>query len=400
MNQEPLDKLNAVFDEVVSDYEDNHHLVFESESVRLNKLYGTIKKKLQSWNNKKTCIYRGCRNKSIRRSHTIQKSGPLKIISTDSSVLTPEFNHQSGEIELVEKGLSLASIFPGFCETHEKLFSAFENKKDTESPEALTLQIYRSICREVVRLNHELTYSKKVFSDYKLYRDTRILEIMKERLGQKWLDENNIKFESINMSHDPSLKAGLDGISGHKKTLAELKNEQLSEIEMSLDGKSGIELRPISINIDIQIPVALSGLGSFYISEEGHSRRIFVVLGVYPSTNNTTIVIYGKSADTPYFHWYMKQLTNSFDILNMIEQWMIRGTDHWFLNRQVWALKSKKNQRNILKEILDGSKGITHQLEFSIFDEIRKSMIETWKSEGDIKPTQLAILKREEAKLQ
>jgi hypothetical protein len=64
----------------------------------------------------------------------------------------------------------------------------------------------------------------------------------------------------------------------------------------------------------------------------------------------------------------------------------------------VWDKKNRTERAAILKEILDDTKGLTDELKFSIFDDIRRSMIETWETTENTK-AQLEILRREKAKL-
>jgi len=285
-------------------------------------------------------------------------------------------------VELVEKGLSQASVFPGFCKTHEKAFESFENSKELGSTEAISLQIYRSICREVVRLNHEIEYFRRLISDYKAYRDRKILNLIEKRISQKSPKHKNIDIQRIGFEHDPVITPAEESIADLESVLNELQNEHLKEIETSLDDNNSPSFDPIALEVDLQIPVALSGMGSFYVSVQGVSRRVLAILGIFPDKKNTIIIMSGKSADTDYLRGYMSRLHNSFDILNMIEQWMIRGTDHWFVKPNVFANKTDEEKKLILQEIMVVSKGIGHELEFSIFDKIRCSLISIFESSG------------------
>ena len=47
-------------------------------------------------------------------------------------------------------GINEASTFPGYCLEHENLFSEFENIKDFKTGEHMGLQLYRTVCREIV----------------------------------------------------------------------------------------------------------------------------------------------------------------------------------------------------------------------------------------------------------
>jgi len=399
LNEETIEIINSAFDNILSEYEDNHHIIFDSESERLYKHYSGVSKRLKSWNRRKECIYRGCTKKSIRRSHTIQKSGPLKEVSKDSVVLTPRFNQNTGTLELAEVGLSQASVFPGYCDEHEKLFSSFENINDTTSENALTLQIYRTICREIVRLKHEIYHADSLIDEYKVFRNNRLKKLVENKLGANWMKQNDINIHNFEFSEDPVLHPAIEHIAGLKQTINEMENDHLKEIEDELAGVSNNKLEPISISIDKKIPVSLSGMGTLHAAKDGYTREIIVVLIILPRKNGTTIMIHGKSADTGYFHSYISRLKNSFDILSMVEQWMIRGTDHWFVSSDVWGSKSKNKKEIILNEVLDASKGLLDELEFSIFDDLRERIIKEWESGGSLDDEGIKVIDIEKAKL-
>ena len=82
---------------------------------------------------------------------------------------------------------------------------------------------------------------------------------------------------------------------------------------------------------------------------------------------------------------------------------MIQGVERreqsiWFLSHDVWNQKNQAERAAILQESLDDTKGLTEELNFSIFDDIRRSMIKTWKTTGNTKE-QFGILCHEQAKL-
>lgn len=394
--------INAIFDEVLDLYFADGKVIFDSVSERKKLQYRMLERRMKEWNRRKTCIFRGCNNKSIRRSHSIQKSGPLKAISFNSTILTPEFNQSLGEIVLASKGLSVASTFPGYCEGHERLFSVFEEQKKLEGHEAIGLQIYRSICREVVRLEVEVELLEDEVKKYKEFRNNKFLKLISKRLGPNWLKDNDVSLKSVNFDNDPFLIRSLEGIAGLRDTLSKLKSHHLSELEQIVDGGSNRDVHPVVIKIDIVVPVTLSGIGSFHVRDSnGNTCKVIAVLGIYPDSEDesTTIIVHGSSKDTKFIHWYVGQQGNSFDVLNMLEQFMIRGTDHWFLSPQAWSVKSPAERKSILAEIQDAARGLGHELNFSVFDELRREMISAWEESGNLGATELSVLERESAKL-
>jgi hypothetical protein len=68
------------------------------------------------------------------------------------------------------------------------MFAKFEKTKQlTTGAEGLPLQIYRSICREIVRLEHEHADLVKTVENYSSLRDAKLLEMLKEHLGTEWI---------------------------------------------------------------------------------------------------------------------------------------------------------------------------------------------------------------------
>ena len=140
MDNEIRKKIEYAMDKAMEDYRNDENIIFDNSKEQLKYKYEGINQ-LKKWKKKQTCIVRSCNNKSIERSHTIQKSGSIKIISENGHVLTPKLNSVTGEMELVQIGINEASTFPGYCSEHEKLFEGFENLKDIKTGEHLGLQL-------------------------------------------------------------------------------------------------------------------------------------------------------------------------------------------------------------------------------------------------------------------
>lgn len=95
--------------------------------------YNRVEKRIK--NKKYKCLYEGCKNSAIG-SHSQQRNGPLRAISEKGKVyrlndnLQKTLSVESGELEFhfSLKGIGESSIFTGFCETHENIFSVFEDR--------------------------------------------------------------------------------------------------------------------------------------------------------------------------------------------------------------------------------------------------------------------------------
>ena len=154
---------NRALDDIVLEYKKDHHVLFSDETERRSQQYASVEGSWIPGRGRKDASILVAKIEALGRSHSIQKTGSLGIIAQDGIVLTPEFNQETGLDELVEKGISWASTFPGFCAKHETLFQSFENEGRLSTNEAIALQIYRSFCREIVRLRHNIEHAEQIF---------------------------------------------------------------------------------------------------------------------------------------------------------------------------------------------------------------------------------------------
>jgi hypothetical protein len=63
--------------------------VFGNESQKTKKLFDYLQRVWNPWERTGPCMYRGCTDISIRRSHTIHRAGSLERIAEGQHVLTP-----------------------------------------------------------------------------------------------------------------------------------------------------------------------------------------------------------------------------------------------------------------------------------------------------------------------
>lgn len=86
-------------------------------------------------------------------AHTIQKEGGLRAIAENGHVVSIkkgafEIAKHDGEIVPVPDGIKNASTFPGFCNTHDAMFSPTEEKIVPLSREVAFLLSYRAVSYE------------------------------------------------------------------------------------------------------------------------------------------------------------------------------------------------------------------------------------------------------------
>ncbi|WP_025116593.1 hypothetical protein [Lysinibacillus fusiformis] len=326
----------------------------------------------KSFKSKKICIFSNCKNKSIKRSHTIPRSGSLKIISDDSHLLYPHLCETGDELSMrMERiGIGEASVFPGYCKEHEKIFAEFEQKKDIDSIEQAKLQAYRSICREIVINNLELEKIKKAIVKYKNERNRQYKLGMESKIGKKVdkvkIEYNDISLNFANMSK-VKITEKLEFLSKiHDKFLESIKNEENDEnVFMNV------------LHTDMKIPIALSGLGyANIIDEENNHREIKSILNVIPFESSTVLIFAGDNVDKEILDKHFDYIIqHPILILNFIESFMMHGTDHWFIQPEVWNKMDEEKQKYILEYFFVTEKAFLQDVNFSIFDDIRKDYL-------------------------
>ncbi|WP_042141894.1 hypothetical protein [Paucisalibacillus sp. EB02] len=343
----------------------------------------------QSVKSKKKCMFPNCESKSIKRSHTIPKSGSLKLISDDSHLLYPHLDEDSDELRMVMDriGIGDASTFPGFCKKHEMIFSEFEQKKEIDSIEQAKLQAYRSICREIVIDKLHLDKVRIAIYKYKNERNKQYRLVLENKISKKIekvkveYDDYRIKFAKIAQS---KLTEKLEFSSKiHKKFLEIIKNEQTQEnVVMNV------------VNIDMKFPVALSGVGYANITDnKKNNREIKMILNVIPFKSSTVLIFAGDIIDKDILeNHYDYVVQHPLFILNFIESFMMHGTDHWFIQPKIWNEMDGIKQKYILDYFFVTENSFLEDVNFSIFDDIRKEFLESFPIPEKIKEIEIEKL--------
>lgn len=324
------------------------------------------------------CVVPGCSKQSIAASHSLQRNGPLRAIAENGHVLTPEISVPAGRLELARVGIGEASTFPGFCREHESWFGDLEQKKHLSEERHVVLQVFRTVCREVV-------LKRQLIADY-----TDTLGAWKNVLTSGGLAIVNAKLRSIQHKYPDVKLSGLkvEGGSGYEATLLSARDELQTilmrlETEMLPASMADVEGRSpgmahFVMTITHSLPVCLAGLGNFHIRDENKNIDInaSAILNVWPTPNAVTFSMAVLEAHSDYLNAYIgHQLPRSLGPLEMVESWMVSGTDHWFVTPSIWAAIPRERQVKILDDILDDSHDIGRPCPHSIFDSARTDML-------------------------
>ncbi len=375
MDKELLKKIENAMDKAMADFKADEESIFANEKDTLKYKYESINP-LKKWKKQQTCIVRGCNNRSIERSHTIQKSGSIKRVSESGHVLSPRFNTDNGNIEIISVGVNEASVFPGYCSVHERLFEDFENAKDFQNGEHFGLQLYRTVCREIVINENHIKTQNILVENYKKFRDKKIGEAILNNLGDEVLNTPDLEFKDFKFKNKDGR---LTLVENNLKELHRYLNEFLYKfhdgILNDLNKKKFQKTAYKAFVFDREIPVALAGRGNFHIKLKNKVKNIEAILNVLPLESKTYIFIATLKKFTKELDAYMSQFVNPLQIVSLIENWMIHGSDHWFIKPSTWEKIDENYQNKILETIMDDKYNIGHKFGLTIFNDLKMESI-------------------------
>lgn len=364
--REAMHELLGSLDAAATALEGNTQVIFSSEQERKGKFYGAIAKWGRAWAKPGRCMYPGCTNKSIARSHTISLGTSIEQISEDGHVLTPKYGE--GRIELIRIGKREASTFPGFCEEHELLFADFENQRSLSVDRHFGLQVFRTLCREIYSKRQSQQKLTDMLADYRNLREAylrRSIALPDGRAGEP-VTINGITFEN-------------DAVEEQMIKLLELGSHDLAELDELYEGiiedlRAGTSNVAINIEqIDFELPVCLSGLGVLNYRQEGTDNRCLCCIAILPESNGTKILlaVAAEHSSVAALHLHKQ---DSPAVLARLESWMLNGSDHWFIRPSSWATIPPARQHAICERIPVAGDLIENP-PFSILDSARRRII-------------------------
>lgn len=183
----------------------------------------------------KSCYWVGCENKPIK-AHGISKTKLLTKLSVDGNVMYMNLESENG-FELINTGQAKATTFPGFCDTHDKIFNLIDTADYDSSPQMDFLFAMRNAAKETL---HKLAANLAI-----------------ERM--------------ISESNDPEFIEALEyNLSGARLTAKEYELTRKKFCDL-YEKKIFNALNSQTIVIDRELPIVCSA--SFYL-ELDHNNKI------------------------------------------------------------------------------------------------------------------------------
>jgi len=389
------EQIEAAFNAADDAFWDDRTIIFGSESEKKRKLFEHVKRLSKAWDRSGLCMYRGCTEPSIRRSHTIHRAGSLERIAEDQHVLTPLLDSR-GQMKMERIGVNLASTFPGFCVEHEQLFSEFETAGSISSVRHVALQAYRTLCREIARKHLLIRGLEPLLDQYRKAREDHYATAIQNRLP-------GAKVKSLSVKGDSMEKWLVAELKGAKAGLAELRGELHDQLFDYISGQSQ-EPSLQALSIPFEVPVSLSGLGvlTYRRKDEKQTRRALCLIGILPHEGSTVAFIGAARRHADIVDAYSSGMVDGFNGLSAMESWMTNGSDHWFIRPSSWTAIPDHRQEKVLALLMSEDDNIGTMLDFSILDETRRAIIAVINEHIDEAPDRaevLAMVSRESAKM-
>lgn len=388
-------------DEITDEYKENNKIIFQNESERARVHFAGVNRRLKDWSKSRQCMIPGCGQHSIKRSHAIPKSMSLRVINESGHVLAPSFDQTRGVLGIQKVGVADATTFPGFCSTHELLFAKFETKGSIDQEPEVYLQVYRAACRELFRARFVVEQHDWMMGEYCKGRDEGLVRLIRERALTLGL-ENEAKVASFKFEGDPLVDGANERIAPVRNLLRHLEQLVLPALERAVFNGDESGMAIVAASIDVEIPVALAGSGSFSIEENETEKRITLLINVVPQSASTLIVMATLAEEERYLKVYeARWMTHALRILSMIESWMVNGTDQWCLRPSTWAKIPALRATALLTEVAGFRRNVGDECDGSIFDDLRFEFIRGSEdaNAGNTSPEYIEFIASERRKL-
>lgn len=381
----------------------DHRVVFGTDAERSKAFYAARKGRFNAWDRSGPCLFRGCTKPSISRSHTVQRSKVLARIAEKGHVLSPQVD-DNGEVVLTRIGIKQASTFPGFCEEHENLFAEFEMTGLITDARHLGLQMMRTVCREIFRVRLGIAQLESALAEYQSARESYFGAAVRAAAADVDVKETRVEGDDIERLFIRQLEKENDSLS---TITGSLFTEVMDYVEYGTpEPACTASLLPSDDpnRPPMELPLAMSGFAFIHYTHDEQTLTAPCTIAILPQDGSTLISFGTERQHSKLLPSLAAKLEVIFDMINMVESWMVFGTDHWFITPSVWDEIPAGRQTEICAGIAspDGSPGAS--IAPSILDDLRRFGLEALTpiiADGPIDQREAgeAFIERERAKL-
>jgi len=338
-----------------------------SDSAYKKLKFGSQKEIFKNWKKPAKCRYPGCGDKTIRRSHTLQKAGPLaRIKSGDGHVIAPTLDYVKKEIVYERKGVDHASTFPGFCDRHELLFADLETRGTLEHPRDFVLQLFRSVAREAVRIRFDIDHHSRARDKFLALRDKNLAKLVHDEVSALLASHPILAKYKIQIPPDrgAQLAEWLESARTDLATIEGMTADLVPALGAVDQGALGANIHRFVLNH--RLPVTLSGQSAINFNVGPDPHRLILFLVVIPEDTRTQVLIASRWVQAPLLDRYLRDTGLEADdgaekaenLLGLIESFLLYGTDHWFFEETYWKSLPPASRDAILASVVKEEKRV------------------------------------------
>ena len=378
MDDQDRQTLDTAIDRATDELIEDDLPAFGGEGRLRGLLFGQLNRFGRNWRRPSTCVFPDCGNRTIRASHTIQESA-LRLIAENGILLTPSFDMGRGQPVIREVGVGEASTFPGFCEQHERVFAVFEQHGGVRTGRHAELQLFRTVCRELVARRREVEQFGTVIAAQERLLHTHLVERIIAHVDAGFLARNR----DIQVTATNRVSSRLDNFKDLRRRRAAdvtfIETELYPHAAEALDGRdSGLIWVKVTLKLKgtmgvkmmgPMLPVALAGRASFHVDRHGVPEEVPLVVHAIPGADGTDVMVAVRKAQQDCLGLVLQSgPPTAARMAAFVEGLMIYGTDHWFITPSAWNSLPQLLQERILRECWGNPPHNCFKLDYTLFD--------------------------------
>ncbi len=337
---------------------------YMDEKYFLGKIYATASRSRRLRTKPRKCILPTCRAQAVE-SHTLPEAVGLRRIALDGKVAYPHFNFESGSYGMRTITTSRASVFIGFCAEHEQIFQPFERSSDLGDP-SVHFQNFRAVSRDLFNLRITLELFKDEMFKYKNELYSYTAKLWKQQMP------SHLRLGSVG---DEITKHMEQSIAKLEKQIHLLEETFFEPYVQELSDPTADLMTTVPLALPFALPVVLAGRSDIIVPQGG--KLLTMYLSMLPSNKRTILLFSAPSAKDSIVLGVLRPCKNALSMLSFIEQWMVVGTDYWYMNPLEWESYPGDKKARILNDLRKVDSSPPSLLQYGIFDSVRRSILKS-----------------------
>jgi hypothetical protein len=203
-----------------------------------------------------------------------------------------------------------------------------------------------------------------------------------EKLGEAFFKSHNISRVSFRLDIDNRVtKLFQETVESHQELYERIFKLFYQAFQENTKNRlTTTTLQSFQFTLPVQIPVAMAGRTGITVLENNNVIAIDLILNINPNIDETVCLVTCTEQNAILVERFLAMYQSDIERLSLIENWMLYGSDHWFIKPNAWLSLSARRREILCEAIRDQEEHIGSKCELSIFDAARKHLIEELKA--------------------